>query len=138
MGCSTRSRMDVRIVGGTRDLGLVRGATGAHFVECDNGRKYVVKFANSSRAANNDFLGRVFGRAIGLPVPDNTLVEIDEEMIAGSDDMRNRGIRPVCTTVGGDHALHGLGTVQEPGILKTGELCNAGSLRGRSVLTIGY
>jgi hypothetical protein len=122
--------MDVRVVRGTKDLGLVRGATAPHFMECDDGRTYLVKFADSSRAVINDFIGHAIGRAVGLPVPNNTLVEIGQELIAGSGDLRNRGISPGLHH--GSEAIpdsFDLRTIQEPGILNR-ELSNAGTVPG--------
>ena len=93
--------MDMRIVRGTKDLGLVRGATGAHFVECDDGTgPYLVKFADSSRAVTNDFLGTLSAaQLIGLARPDNTLVAIGQELRSQAPTTcGTRGSSPWCGT----------------------------------------
>jgi len=86
--------VDLKVVRAVRDVGVVRGATGPHTMECDDGRTYIVKFAGGSRAAVDELLGQTLARAVGLPAPRGSLVQVSEGLIAHSADMRNRGIAP--------------------------------------------
>ncbi len=86
--------MDVRVVRGIKDLGVNRGATGSHIIECDDAKTYVVKFAGQSKATVNEYVGQAMARAVGLPVPPASLVEVSADLIAGSSDMTYRAIVP--------------------------------------------
>ena len=61
-------------------------------MECDDGLTYVVKFSGGSRVAVNEHLGQSLASAVSLPSPRSALVEVSEEMISHSSDLRNRGI----------------------------------------------
>lgn len=78
----------------TRDLGIRRSATGPHLFECDDGRTYIVKFAGTTKAAVNEFLGHSLSSAIGLPVTRAALVEVSSEMVAQSRDLAQRRVPP--------------------------------------------
>jgi hypothetical protein len=86
--------MITRTVRGVRDLGVNKGATGSHMIECDDGKTYIVKFAGRSKAAVNEFLGQTLASDVGLPVPVASLVEVGADLVAGSADMRYRAIAP--------------------------------------------
>ena len=87
--------MNIKIVNAVRDVGVTKGATGPHFMECDDGMTYLVKFySGGSKVAVNEHLGHSLARAVTLPSPRGVLVEVSAEMIAHSGDMRNRGISP--------------------------------------------
>lgn len=86
--------MNLKIVSAVRDVGVTKGATGPHFMECDDGKTYLVKFSGGSKVAVNEHLGHLLARAVTLPSPPSVLVEVSAEMIAHSVDMRNRGIAP--------------------------------------------
>ena len=84
----------MRTTRGLKDLGVNRGATGSHVILCDDGKTYVVKFAGPAKAALNEFVGQALAELVGLPVPGASLVEVDADLVAGSSDMRYRGIAP--------------------------------------------
>ncbi len=87
-------RVQVKAVRAVRDVGINRGATGPHFMECDDGLTYLVKFSKGSRAAVNEHLGHWLAHTAGLPTPPSALVEVSSEMIAHSNDLQNRAIEP--------------------------------------------
>jgi hypothetical protein len=80
-----------------RDLKKNRGATGSHTFECDDGRKYLVKFRDRTRSAINEYVGYRVAGYFGLPVPESRIVKVSQEMIDGSPDLRVRGLS------GGEH-----------------------------------
>ena len=84
----------MKVVRAVRDIGVNRGATGPHFMECDDGLTYLVKFAGGSRAAVNEFVGQRLARALALPTPNTALVDLSAEVIGHSSDLRNRAIQP--------------------------------------------
>jgi hypothetical protein len=81
-----------KVVNGIRDLGVIKGATGPHIIECDDGKKYVVKFADRTKTAVNEFVGHALAKAVGLPVPSSSFVELSPDLIARSRDMTYRAI----------------------------------------------
>lgn len=86
--------MYTRVVKGIKDLGVTKGATGPHVIECDDGRSYVVKFADGTKASINEFVGHALAKAVGLPVPNGAFVDVDAGLIATSPNMSHRGIKP--------------------------------------------
>jgi hypothetical protein len=86
--------MTKKTVRAVRDVGVYRGATGPHLMECDDGLTYVVKFAGRSRAVVNEYLGQRLARALSLPCPESALVEVTAELISHSSDMRSRSVAP--------------------------------------------
>lgn len=86
--------LSLKLVKAVRDIGVNRGATGPHFMECDDGLTYLVKFSGGSRAAVNEFIGQTLARAVVLPTPNSALVDLSAELIAHSSDLRNRAIPP--------------------------------------------
>ena len=86
--------VNLRIVRAVRDVGVNRGATGPHFMECDDGRTYLVKFSGGSKAAVNEFVGQTLARVVALPTPNSALVDVSAEVIGHSSDLQNRAISP--------------------------------------------
>ena len=86
--------MHTKTVRGVRDLGVIKGATGPHIVECDDGKRYVVKFAGKTKVVANEFVGQALARTVGLPVPDSSFVELDSELLVGSRDLALRAVVP--------------------------------------------
>gem|GEM_PF-5877757 len=86
--------LSLKVVRAVRDIGVNKGATGPHFMECDDGLTYLVKFSGGSRAAVNEFIGQTLARAVALPTPNSALVDLSAEVIAHSSDLRNRAILP--------------------------------------------
>ncbi len=89
-----RLPLGLKVVRAVRDVGVNRGASGPHFMECDDGLTYLVKFSGSSRAAVNEFVGQALARAVALPTPNSALVELSAEVIVHSSDLKNRSIQP--------------------------------------------
>jgi hypothetical protein len=86
--------VNLKVVRAVRDIGVNRGATGPHVMECDDGLTYLVKFSGGSKAAVNEFVGQTLARAISLPTPNSALVDLSEDVIGHSGDLRNRAIQP--------------------------------------------
>ncbi len=86
--------MVTRVVKAVRDVGVFRGATGPHIMECDDGSTYLVKFSGGSRTAVNEHVGQTLAQLVRLPAPRSALVEISAEVIAHSSDLKNRVIAP--------------------------------------------
>jgi hypothetical protein len=84
----------MRVVKAVRDVGVFRGATGPHVMECDDGSTYLVKFSDGTRTAVNEHVGQTLARAVGLPTPRSAIVEISSEVIAHSADLKNRAVSP--------------------------------------------
>ncbi len=74
--------MNIKIVNAVRDVGVTKGVTAPHFMECDDGMTYLVKFySGGSKVAVNEHLGHSLARAVTLPSPKGVLVEVSAEMI---------------------------------------------------------
>jgi hypothetical protein len=86
--------LSAKTVKAVRDLGVNKGATGPHFMECSDGKTYLVKFADESKTAVNEYLGYALSHSLGIPVPPSALVKLVPELIAASDDLRHRDIIP--------------------------------------------
>ncbi len=86
--------MNLKVVRAVRDLGVNRGATGPHFMECDDGLTYLVKFSGGSKVAVNELVGQTLARSVALPTPNGAIVDVSAEVINHSSDLRNRGISP--------------------------------------------
>jgi len=82
--------MHNKVVNGVRDFGVTKGATGPHIIECDDGKKYVVKFADNTKTAVNEFVGHALAQAVGLPVPDAALVVLGADLVGASSDLTYR------------------------------------------------
>jgi hypothetical protein len=86
--------LDLKVVRAVQDLGIIKGATGPHMMKCDDDKTYLVKFADSKKAAINEFVGHSLARAVDLPVPDASLVEVPAEVVTGSQSLTFGGIHP--------------------------------------------
>jgi hypothetical protein len=84
--------MQNKVVNGLRDLGVTKGATGPHIIECDDGKTYVVKFADGTKTVVNEFVGHALARAVGLPVPAAAFVVLGADLIGGSSDLTYRAV----------------------------------------------
>lgn len=62
-------------------LARVGGISGAAIMECDNGRRYVVKGHQVGRALVADHVVGRLGAKLGAPVPEVALVEVPSELI---------------------------------------------------------
>jgi hypothetical protein len=78
----------------------MRGGAQSHLMRCDDGHYYVVKFRNNpqhSRILANELLGTRLAARLGLPAPPATVVEVGEELIAGTEELcmqLGRGRKP--------------------------------------------
>jgi hypothetical protein len=87
------SAQSTRIVKGLKDLGRQsKGGSGSHILECDDGKKYVVKFADGSKNVVNEFLGYELSKPLLAPVYEHALVDVDVNLIKQSPDLSQRGI----------------------------------------------
>lgn len=78
-----------------RDLLKLKGASGAHYLECNDGRTYAVKFfqQTSDKAVTNEFLGSTLAVELSLPTTNMILVRLSQEFIELAADLRSRNIR---------------------------------------------
>jgi hypothetical protein len=68
----------------------MRGGAQAHLMRCSNDGYYVVKFQNNPqglRILANELLGTRLAARLGLRVPEATVVEVRDELIAETEDM---------------------------------------------------
>lgn len=68
----------------------MRGGAQSHLMRCDDGHYYVVKFRNNPqhfRILANELLGTRLAARLGLPVPPAAVVEVSEELIAGTEEL---------------------------------------------------
>lgn len=78
-----------------RDLGRVRkGGSNAHFFLCDDGNEYLVKFVDSgqTKTAINELVGGSLALKLNLPTPNTVLVNVSQDIIQLSDELRQRNI----------------------------------------------
>ena len=87
--------MELAITNALRDLGQVgRGVSGAHFISCDDGEEYVVKFklGNMPRLFLNEWIGFCFAKLLSCPVPTMKAVRFNEEFVNGSEKLRTLNV----------------------------------------------
>jgi hypothetical protein len=91
----SRDQELLNIVNALRDLGPVdTGVSNSRFFSCDNEKEYVVKFVESSKkTAINELVGGTLAMALGLPTPEVVQVNISQNVIDVSDDLRKRKIQ---------------------------------------------
>lgn len=80
-----------------RDLGPVgKGASNAHYFLCEDANEYVVKFMHTQHGKTviNELVGSSLALKIKLPTPDVVLVNLSEEIVTLSDDLKKRNIQP--------------------------------------------
>jgi hypothetical protein len=68
----------------------MRGGAQAHLMRCDDGFYYIVKFQNNPqhpRVLANELLGTRLAGRLGLPITPVEVIEVSEELIAGTDDL---------------------------------------------------
>lgn len=73
-----------------RMIRKMRGGAQAHLIECDDGRYYVVKFANNPqhrRVLVNEWIGAVFLRHIGLATPETATVRFSPEFLQANPEV---------------------------------------------------
>jgi hypothetical protein len=89
------SGMATRSVRGLKDLGRQpKGGSGSHKIACEDGKEYVVKFADGSRNVVNEFIGYELAKPLAAPVYENALVDVNADLIKQSPDLIQRGIAP--------------------------------------------
>lgn len=77
------------------DLGPVnKGGSGSHFVRCDDNNVYVVKFADNSKTAINEYVGGSLAKMLNLPTPTMALINLSQELIDLSSQMSSRNVKP--------------------------------------------
>ncbi len=86
--------MELKVVRAAEDIGMIKGATGPHIMRCSDGKTYLVKFAGRNKTTINELVGWALARAIGLPVPDVSLVDVSMDIISGSTGLINGGVAP--------------------------------------------
>jgi hypothetical protein len=101
----------MKVTTAVKDLGIIKGATGPHIMECDDGNSYVVKFAGPTRAAINEFVGWSLAREADLPILEASFIQVPEDLMTTSRDLSERRIPP---------GLH-MGTVLIPRVLDYGQ-----------------
>ena len=68
----------------------MRGGSQSQLMRCSDGEYYVVKFQNNPqgvRVLANELLGGLLAKRLGLPVPEVSIIEVDEKLIRHSEDM---------------------------------------------------
>ena len=68
----------------------MRGGAQSHLLRCSDGGFYVVKFQNNPqglRILANELLATSLARRLGLPAEEPAVVEVPEELIAGTEDL---------------------------------------------------
>jgi len=74
-----------------RHIRRMRGGSQAQLMHCSDASFYVVKFRNnpqSSRILANELVGAMLAHAIGLPVPAVALVEVEQDLIDHTEELR--------------------------------------------------
>jgi hypothetical protein len=69
----------------------MRGGAQSHLMRCADGHYYVVKFQNNPqhpRVLINDWIGTRLAEMIGLPVPATAIVDVDEQLIKRTAELR--------------------------------------------------
>jgi len=69
----------------------MRGGAQSHLMRCSDGHYYVVKFQNNpqhKRILVNELLGTRLARRLGLPTPQVAVVEVSEELIRWTEELR--------------------------------------------------
>jgi hypothetical protein len=83
----------VDVINAIRDLGRVKGASGAHFFGCDDDNEYIVKFANIGKTTVNEFVCSSLAFKINLPTPSMALINVSKSLIDSSADLAQRNIK---------------------------------------------
>jgi hypothetical protein len=84
----------------TDEVRRMRGGAQGHLFRCGEQQYYVVKFLNNPQGVRilaNELLGTGLAAGLGLPTPHTAVVEVDEQLIAHTDDLviqRGRGSVP--------------------------------------------
>src|ERR1700734_99976 len=68
----------------------MRGGAQSHLMRCSDGGYYVVKFQNNPQGLRilvNELLGTRLAARLGLRVPEVNVVNVDQELIARTDDL---------------------------------------------------
>jgi hypothetical protein len=69
----------------------MRGGAQSHLMRCEDDAYYVVKFRNNPQGARilaNELLGSRLAARLGLPTPEATVVEVREDLIEHTDDLK--------------------------------------------------
>jgi hypothetical protein len=72
------------------EIRRMRGGSQSHLMRCSDGCYYVVKFQNNpqgTRVLVNEMLGTRLAGLLGLPIADNNVVIVSEELIRHSEEM---------------------------------------------------
>lgn len=75
-----------------RNLMIKKGSAGSHAFECDDGRTYFVKFNDGTRTVVNELIGYALADMLSLPVPENHLVSVPQELVDASEDLGERRV----------------------------------------------
>ncbi len=82
----------------------LRGGAQSHLLRCDDGDYYVVKFKNNPQGVRilaNEMLAGKLARTLGLPVPEQEVVEVSEWLVEHTPDLYiQRGAERVRCTSG--------------------------------------
>jgi hypothetical protein len=84
----------------------MRGGAQSHLMFCSDKAYYVVKFSNNPqdvRVLANEMLANRLAQHIGLPVPECEIVEVSQELIAGTPELRFEGTRGSVACAAGRH-----------------------------------
>lgn len=86
-----------KVVNAIKGHGRVgKGVSGSHYLECDDGNIYVVKFLtedDSDKTIINEFLSYLIGSRLNCPLSDFKFVVIPKELILLDPDLSKRNIK---------------------------------------------
>jgi hypothetical protein len=89
--CNTLAPNAVRTVNATSAIRKMRGCCQSYLLQADDGRKYVVKFADNPqfgrRALVNEFIGATLFRALGVTTPDIAFVDVTAEFLSKTPEL---------------------------------------------------
>ena len=81
-------------VSAVSEVTKLKGSAGSHVILCDDGKERVVKFYDGGKTVVNEFLGHKVCQLLELPVPEDALVMVSQELIDSIPDLKSRGARP--------------------------------------------